>query len=310
MSFELILRKNRTALNQAFEWAKMRHPALSPEDGHTVVLDFVLPVFEKMPMQEAGLVDLFQAALNLWNRGILKKYAVIGGAWQTLLPKLQTAFAASPKEVIAHIANAVYNLEYQRAGQGQAWVARLSHSRLETLSFVDFRRLGVVAAWRLGGIAYREVALAQLTELPVEALNEVMGFEVVPAVLVQYAETPWFNPDQSAPTDLKAVGGFKGFGGVFTSLPQVVTFEDRLLAKDEQGVWEVQADAFGTQITRTSLPFPSGQSALLSGGIIIVGDRKLRMKQFPQATSFAATSKTWAVTLPDSYHIFLMRPPF
>jgi hypothetical protein len=143
---------------------------------------------------------------------------------------------------------------------------------------------------------------------------------------------------------VRVTGGFRGFGGPCLGPPTATANGDRLIVSDGHATWQLLADVFGTLWHRvptsptdsgpsriTPNPASSGRGAREDGGRGVGGEgigvgregipSKIEMdsrggvswdgihQQFDQladANSYACDGQTLAVTLPTSYHVFLV----
>src|SRR5438128_1073710 len=71
----------------------------------------------------------------------------------------------------------------------------------------------------------------------------------------------WLTPERAAAPParrelriVRAVSGFRGFGGVFLTPPRVSSVDGTLIASDRESSWAIIADALGTSLQRCVAP--------------------------------------------------------
>lgn len=118
------------------------------------------------------------------------------------------------------------------------------------------------------------------------------------------------------------VGAFTGFGGNFSAPPKVFLDENRIFAFDEQGLWRLFVDRFGWTLHRCSetvltkqIPRYSKSGAKHSGnkdmyiendGTVHAESSTVRLAHIAFASSQASDGHSLAVTLPTSFHVFVV----
>jgi hypothetical protein len=108
-------------------------------------------------------------------------------------------------------------------------------------------------------------------------------------------------------------GAFRGWGGTFSHPPQVFVVDQQIYATDSQQVWRLQADLFGTALLRCDVSAKINRRKPARDVPQIDDDGhvhwRTETKSFPHLampTSQACDGQTLAVTLADSFHVYLI----
>jgi hypothetical protein len=192
------------------------------------------------------------------------------------------------------------------------------------------RDLAAVVAWRSGLPQYRDGAIERWQALPVALRALSLGLAAGQPLAEDTADrlrNPWWNPaagseePPAVPFLAARCGGFRGFGGPFRQPPRAIVLDDRLLASDGEGHWEIHADCFGAALLPVPEPPPgpregsesagstAGSYRIEGSGAVVHGAVQAAFPQLAGCTSWAADRWTLAVTLPDSFFVFLVGAP-
>lgn len=321
-----VLERGRERFNARFAFARRQNRRLDPaqfaELLRTDVAAIVDAVAAASPGDEHAVGGvLYDVALDLLGRDLLGPAARTSGleqVWRELLPRIPTLLAGAPSRVVAACSNAAFNLE----AEGRAaspWIETMSELAGVCPDPETFLQVGQVVAWTSGLAHYRETALARWRELPRELKLRALGVagrRVSLPELEERLDRPWFHPGDDADglRVVARVGGFRGFGGVFLSPPEVVVRDGLLYAYDHEFCWSIHADAFGTTLKRFAPDLPEGDpgpdpaafSLDVGGRVSRAGGTSQVFPRLANASSSAATEHTLAITLPSSHHVFLV----
>lgn len=262
------------------------------------------------------LFVLYQTGLNLMGRGLWDKHPIFAKIWNFVLPNLPL-FEHSPHEALQKLVNAAYNLSIKNLNTSR-WLIGIQSIVHEIHDLKTLETALVVLAWRVGNVRYRKTALEAVSELPesiARALLEVPESQTLSFILDNLKRSVWFRSETGQYDEHWAIGGFLGFDGQFlnppeiSTTPEISTKQNVLLAKDTENIWEVYADCYGQQFVKFEGAWP-GSKKLADPGILEIGSKRLRIRSFPNAHAAALTEHFWAITLPNSHYIFLLRPPF
>jgi hypothetical protein len=322
-----VLASNRPRYNAAFAGARRGHPRLDQAAFEAFLCGplnrIATALAVRRPDRVAPVVDvLFDVGIELLAANLLgpdTRYPAVAKAWDALLPACAALAADDPRRVAAAVSNALFNLERQKPGAGDRWLdaAQLLAAACETLdTFLDSL---LVAGWRCGLAHYRDAALERWRSLPAPIARIALGLSpdgTSPTDLGAQLTDPWWRPAaNSQPPRLQIVarvGGFRGLGGPFVRPPQVACVGDQLLAFDRDSCWTIHADAFGSMLTRFgSDPPANGDLPIASftvdkAGTVLRRGVSARFDELRDATSFAATPWTLAVTVRHSHLVHLV----
>jgi hypothetical protein len=110
---------------------------------------------------------------------------------------------------------------------------------------------------------------------------------------------------------VRIAGGFRGFGGPCLHPPTVTANGGALFVHDGDDCWQLLADAFGTLWHRTPSSSAKVRDSNVSPASIdaqgkVTWDGTHQIAELADASSYACDGQTLAVTLPTSYHVFLV----
>lgn len=317
------LERNRSKLNSIFE----HHRSVNREHDHDDILSLfhrmISPVYEKgLTFSDEMLCRTFGVLLNLAARGYIGKsgrFPEIEEKFFEMLVSFCVLFS-SHKNFSVELFNALINLYSKTPDVMNAWCEKIQHLNCG-IDIDDFRRKGVVLAWRYGMARFRSEAVRILNNLNSDDLNlifdtDISGESFTEEFIHSIINVPWFNPCKSnaanAPVFLYA-DGFTGFGGHFKSVPDVFSFDGELFAADGNDVYRIYADSFGVELVHEPALKPdklSGNGAGMVYGItgtIVLGGKSYKLPEFSSGIirSSASVGHTSAWTVQSSYKIFI-----
>lgn len=322
------LAARRDRFNSAFAAARFSRPRLDGDAFLTVLRHSVEPVVEAAaktrPERAAIIVEaLYDLALELFRQDLLGPRARSGAVpltWSDLLPKLGAFVAADPARVVGALSNAAYHLE-QTSGAGVTeWMARLLQAAACVRSGdVDaLLRAGQVAAWRSGMAHFRASALATCEQLDEPLARSVLGLSgeaSIAETLTALRASPWSQPGTRPREEVRVVGdvgGFRGHGGPFLTLPRVGADSQGLLVTEGERAWRLSADSFGATLMPIPLASVSQQStkdnswSLKPDGTLQVDKWRGSLPSLADSLSSARFEDTVAVVIAWSYKIKLV----
>ncbi len=324
--FEQQLADRRDRFNSAFAAARLARPRLDGAAFLSVLRACVAPVVEAaaaaQPERAPLIVEaLYDLALDLFRQDLLgqnARSAAVALTWTDVLPKLGAFVAVDPLRAAASLSNAAYNLEQTPGAGPMEWMARLLQiaTSLSGPDLDALLRAGQVAAWRSGMAHFRASALAACAELPEPLVRAALGLAepvAVPAALAGLHADRWHQPGEPAraePRVMGEIGGFRGFGGPFLSLPRLTADVDGLLVQEGERAWRLSADAFGA----TLLPYHGAVAtdaatrgwSLKADGTLQIDKRRTLLPLLADSLSNARFEDTVAVVTAWSYRIRLV----
>lgn len=321
------LAARRERFNSAFAAARFARPRLDGPAFLAVLREIVAPAVEAAaaarPERAPVIVEaLYDLALELFRQDLLgprARSAAIPLTWTDLLPRLGPFVAIDPARTTSTLSNAAYNLE-QTSGVGVAeWMARMLQVAACTPDgdLDALLRAGQAAAWRSGMAHYRTGALAICAELSEPLVRAALGVQAGSSVVEALAglrANRWHAPGAARSTEprwMGEVGGFRGLGGPFLTLPRLSVDDQGLVVTEGERVWRLSADAFGATLmplraapTQTSAE-PRSWS-LKPDGTLQIARQRTHLPALAQPLSSARFEDTLAVVTARSYRIKLV----
>lgn len=328
-----LLKRGRDRYNTKFAYARRRFAALDGEAFLNHVRVTLAPIADAVSQVAPDRVDatidaLYDLSLELMGKtylGETTRYPALLTAWRKLFPQLAGLLAREPLKVASAVTNAVYNLSTTPTARPTFWIDAMAVLGTRCANTAAFLEAGHIVAWRAGVAHYREGALNSCLKLDAELARAALGLPesspaAIESVVEQLRRDPWLAPAEAIGTATrakrlvitKAVGAFRGFGGVFVSPPQVALAKGELIAVDREGCWLVTADVFGATFHRLGSARPianksaSGAFTIDKQGNVSCGSQSLAFPPLANATSSAATDTTLAVTIPHSHALYLI----
>jgi len=317
-----VLRSARDTFNAQFNAARRQMPALEPERLARFLADTVDPlaaaVHAVAPDRVAALVfAAYELGLELVGQRLLESRrgtAAIEAGWRALGAAAPGLLADDPRRLLAAASNAVHQLESTPGARPEEWtqgVAALAPSCPDVESLL---RVGQVRAWMAGLAHYRAGALAVAGTLPEPLALAALGASgSFSALRDRLLADPWFVPGAETGPLVRAVGAFRGFGGVFVAPPRVALHAGHLIATSGGEGWMVAADAFGATFHRArpdelqadvSATLPAGVQ--WAKGTLTVRGRGVPAPLVGALTSVAADATTLALTASLTHTIALV----
>jgi hypothetical protein len=252
------LEPRRAALNERFERARRRSPALDPVDA-LARLASALPAVAGPEPAAARLMDVvYDLVLLHAGRGAFARHPGLEVLLTETFAALRPFLLAAPASLPGALSNAVENL----GDIGEPWVralpdvaATLGESGGAPLDAAALLDAGAVLAWRLGEARLREKALARARTLPIATVRAALGLGDIDvgAVLERLSADAWNDPLAPGDTAWRragVVGGFSGFGGPFDAPPRVLDGGAPHVFHVASGgrFYRVEADRFGASV--------------------------------------------------------------
>ncbi len=247
--------------------------------------------------------------------------------WELTLPRLAKQLARDPRRVSGSLSNAVLSIAQSHPESVDRWLNTLNRAGTLAATVDQLLQIGQVAAWTAGYPEYRTAAVKLAQSLPLEISRSILQIPAslsdadVLDLLGRCLVDPWayrFEMSMSPPAIVRVscCGAFRGFGGVFLEPPRVFLSERQLMATDNHSVWQVVADCFGNSFHRVEtaaemarrLPAKSVPQ-IDTYGIVSWNKHSLSCPDLANSTSQAFDGQTLAVTLRNSFHLFLIAAP-
>jgi hypothetical protein len=322
------LRADRESLNQRF--ALRQRGGARIDDGafqehlRTTVNELIGGVASVQPERVRAVVNaLFDVSLDLFAAGLLgpgTKHPHVGAAWREVLPAAARLLARDPARVAGCLSNAVDHLVAHASARPAEWIDAMRTLSPHCDSVAQWLDAGKVMAWRAGLVQYRSAALQRAREMPWKLAARCSGSpdDITEPEwhkrLDRFEADRWFsgNVDGAAPSlrIVRTTGDFRGFGGRCLRPPTVTANDRGLFALDGNESWQLLADAFGTLWHRAALartkPTAEAKVAIDARGRVTWDGMQRDFAELAGPSSSACDGQTLAVTLPTSYHVFLV----
>lgn len=309
------LERHRDGLNARVKAARARWPTL---DEEALRLGLALALG-----QTGGQASLCEVTFDLTLLHVARgSTAQPGVRWllEEGIAALRPVLEPAPS-LLARVSNAV-----ERMGPaGLAWARGLA-GVAASLTPGQVEAAGVVLAWRLGEARLREVALDAALGLPDGVVASLLGVEDAGLALRRLHADAWVLPAGEIARGwsmVGRVGGFVGFGGVFSAPPVVLDGGDRhrLFVRVGGEVFGVLADRFGAVARPVDDPgltarvplMPGlvdrliGGDGLLVDGSLRVGGQVVRLEGAAGASAWRLTPGLLVVSHADSHWLRVWR---
>jgi hypothetical protein len=326
-TFASILRSGRSDFNDKFAAARRVYPDLQPE----AFSDFLKTHVDALVASAANLdgdhvpdivMIAYDAALALVGQklaGPAARLPEINDAWRRIFPRIPAAVVSAPAKIIPAVSNAVYQLASTPNARPQHWIEKMERLGPECEDATTLLKVGQVLAWRAGLAHFRHSAILTADSLPKPLTLAALDCDAHLSwsqIRSQLMCSPWFDPAKpSAPAAgiTIRVGSFRGFGGLFSTPPVVVSSGDHFIVRSKDECWLLTADVFGSTFHRTSLnEFEAAaaqsslpQGILIDGATVSFSGNQIELPDPGYFTSAAANATTLAVTSPFSHSIVL-----
>lgn len=330
-AFAAELERNRERFNALFAVARRAHPGLDGPAFLEFLRDRLDPVVsgaaERTPERLGEAVPLlYEAALHLHARGVAGRFPQAVEAWLQVLSGLPPPLLADPL-VVGGTANAAAGIAAVPGARPEQWARELRAAAPFCAGREELLAAGQVLAWRAGLAHYREGALDRLAGLPEPLAFRLLGLDPapgtprsLPALLDRLRADPWLSPQAAAAEGASTrslriahrIGGFRGFGGVLGSVPQLAAEDGLLLLVEPEGAWLVTADLYGATLHPTAGPSgsgaaaPDGFSLAPDGTVDAPGVERACFPELAGAVCWLGVGPTLAVVPRDSYRVLLL----
>ncbi len=313
-AFAAVLRDERDVFNEKFAEARRRRPDL---DGRALLAFLIGPAdgVVGLAAQQAGerardvAHAAYDAALTLVSEKLAGpggRYPIIDEMWERLLPSVATLVADQPARVIGSLTNAVFHLASTPGARPGQWIDGMVGAAPVLASVADLLKAGQFAAWRAGLAHLRDAALAAGDALAPEVAVEILGVPRAEwhAVRQRLSADAWWDPssagEDARPRVAAAVGGFRGFGGLFAAPPRVATVDGHIAVSAAGECWMLVADAFGATFHRVDAAVLAGAAKppklRTAHESVTLHGVTLALPAIGEVTSAAAVPGTIAVT--------------
>ncbi|MEQ1826095.1 MAG: hypothetical protein ABL921_09115 [Pirellula sp.] len=341
--FRRSLEDQRDVLNALFRSRVEQGARIDPDafaehvrtriSNNIAAIDLVMPERTRLATAELFEVSLELFAVGQFGNGT--NAWCMSALWEELMPTIAPFIAREPRRVAGSLSNALVQIETQSAQSAKRWLNLIAQLNQCAGSVDELLILGKVAAWVSGMSHYRRSALAAARMLPGRTVARLFGLNPdsdeieVREFLSRLAEDPWCDSLEARPGGEREVrqvglcGAFRGFGGSLMKPPSVATIDGKLMVSDGQHGWQIFADRFGSVLQSVVLePFQGNvprakpNPHVNADGTIHWNRKTTTRPDLAGSSSYAFDGTTLAVTIPNSFHVFLFArtslpvPPF
>lgn len=323
-AFADVLAAGRSSFNHRVREAQRTFPAFRADAFLRFLEEGVDPVAVAVGQLDrsrlpAAIDAAYDIALALAGRALVGPGArspVLGEAWRSLFPQLASLIAVQPAQVLALLSNAIIHLEGIGGARIGQWRDELAALAPQLQSVEQLRVAGQVLAWRAGAAHFRAGAIAAAANLP-EALAlrafGAAGWSSWPAFRRHVEHDPWWGGGNPQAARERRVGGFSGFGGPFTTPPDIRVAGNAFLVKSGDRHWLLNADAYGAVLR----PANAGEFAFAAAmepacdytirdGVLCVGAQRIDLDVPEPGLVVRASAATIALASPYSHAIRLL----
>lgn len=322
------LEANRARYNDLFVSTRLERRALDPEDFMSFLVEGVAPAVEAAAAFDDDAAPrvadaLYPVALELVARGLAgpgARYPVIDQLFSEVLTRLGRLLIERPARLATALAHAAINLDNLSAVDTRRWLDTLTLLAPRARDVGALLDAGKVLAWQLGAAHWRDSALATLATLPDELVRPALRLpdsdprsrdELLAALADPWADL--HSPRAPGFEQRGWVGGFSGFGGVFSTPPNVMALGGVIYAFDSESCYAVFADAYGSALLPFGNELPDVDTEdvpddpiTIDSGVARRGGDAARMVGLAQVTSTAQVRDTLAVTVAHSHSVMLV----
>jgi hypothetical protein len=342
------LRADREALNTRFVMRQRTGARIDEaefqEHLRTTVNALVARVADVFPERTRAVVNaLFDVSLDLFAAHLLgadgsapraapsddtkpavpRKHPHVSAAWAEVLPQAVRLLARDPLRIAGSLSNAVDRIAAQTSARPAEWIEVMRDLSAQCESVSQWLDVGRVVAWRAGLVQYREAALQIARTLPRRLAAACLGVRGEPSEieseswLDRLSADPWLAPahclataPRTTPHLMRAVGGFRGFGGPCLRPPTVAARDGHLFVTDGEGRWQLLADVFGTLWQPIAMSPEAAAHAddvkIDARGRVTWAGAVRELGELAGSSSYACNGHTLAVTVPTSHLVFLV----
>ncbi len=345
-AFVAALEADRDALNQRFRSQSLQGPPLDASAFFEHLVHRVEPLVAAthalFPERSRSVTtELYGVSLDLFRAGYWgqeSRLPALNQLWEQTLPKLVPLVAREPNRVAGALSNALIHVAQQQDARARDWLARLASLGGRCQSVNELLAIAMLLAWRCGMAQLREGALERLGRLPADVAARCMSIDEAfdreadaiddsawQVTLERLRRDRWSDPNDlqtsRVPVLAKRVGAFRGFGGSFLRPPIVFQSETHLMVTDQTTVWRLFADVYGWHLQRQGnaddfallhlqpgerLVVNNAEPVLSHDGLVRWNGHEQRFAYLAGQSSHAFDGQTLAVTLPTSFHVFII----
>jgi hypothetical protein len=327
------LKRGRERFNTKFAYARHAYPTLDAavfvDHLRFVVQPIATAAHAASPEKIDDVVDaLYDLSLELTGKGLFgeqTRYPAILRGWTDLFPSLAHLLVNDARRFAGAVTNALYNLSVTPNARPTFWIDVMKEIGARCKDVSSFLETGKVVAWRCGMAHYRMGALEACLNLDPQVARAALAIPDTNSVAIEtivdrLKRDPWLSPAMVSEGGgwkktlkiMNPVGAFRGFGGLFTSPPEVALSDGELIVFDNENCWLMTADLFGATLHRIGNTLPNIDAKapkffeIDKSGRVTAEQHRAAFPQLTGCASSASTQTTLAVTIPVSHAVYLI----
>lgn len=282
-----LLERHRDEINAAFRRQESLRALERPEeflDSFRSLAEAAVGSMHRDPRlaESSGpaVAALFRAWLGAWG----KTPGLSEDGLRALIRAFPGPMARDPERFLGSSLNAMAALAGHSDASLDKWLEAMSRLGGAVAGLDDLLSAGLAAAWLSGLPQYRRAALKALSGLPKAAVSSLLGIgkkdpKMDPAQAIEsLAADPWFDPaspKKGAPPPqacFTAAGGWRGYGGQFSSTPMLWCDGEGVLAGDGRNCCRIYADRWGAALVSEPSGGPGKAEGSRAPGFGLTGD--------------------------------------
>lgn len=325
-----LLAGHREMLNQIFHKRKGSGAKVDIELWSDHLRNVIAPIVDAVysiaeERARTTLLDLYDVSLDLFAAGHFSESGsslLLHRLWREVFPSIAGNLSRSPRRISGSLSNALLALTMESPVIAKRWLEELKRVGLDCENTPQLLDAGKVLAWTAGMAVYRGPALAIIQHLNIHLLRSLFQIaDTVPEKYIRqwFAElesNPWakLQVDQTAHickiAEVYRCGAFRGFGGLFLEPPRLFLHLGQIYVREHHGIYRLIVDQFGSFFQRMGNFEPEKTTdrpaaVVDSRGIIRWEGCETFQCPWMSTSSQAFDGRTLAITLPDSFHIYL-----
>lgn len=325
----------REILNAKFQRKRAAGVKVDPQVWSSHIVSVIAPIVDSVhhvaeERSRVTLLELYDVSLDLFAAGHFSESGsslFLFELWKDILPNCANILSRSPRRIAGSLSNAVLALTMESSLVAERWLGAIKRTSNRCENPQQLLELGKLLAWTSGMAHYRLPALALAKQLQVPLIRTVFQIEdSVPENsirnwLTELESDPWaqlLSQDTRRKQKVEQVGicgAFRGFGGLFLEPPKVLIHRGQIYVSETKTFYKLVIDRFGHSLQRVGTidaekPSTVSSPQIDSKGILNWAGCEALPCNLRGLTSQAFDGTSLAVTISDSFHIFLYAKRF
>ncbi len=332
-ALKTILHKNRTLLNTWFALEKQQNNALNSDVFAHYFIHITQNIMKNFqddnePLLEEMILTLYKNILYLCAKGFLGqkgKHPFFEEVFISICLKYPTFIYHFAKDFIPKLGNTIINLCHLLKNKVVEWCQLMIAFHKNIKDTATFFEIAFISAWINGLAHYRNHSLELLNLIDEKKFSSLFNLPPIEIkkknyILKQMKMNPWLTPqnlleDNNLTTaHLKNIGNYKALGGFFTKEPQVFLYQNKLMVKQNEIIYQLFADVYGASLIKETLDLKTTNNKIKSpiiltdSGELLFNQQKVNINKkllFP-ISSYTYHHFTYCFTSIHSYKVFII----